>query len=411
MRLPSRRYLLPLATLVLLAACSTEKDAFLNRTFHRLVTRDNGWFNANEKLKETVGAMQKAYVDDYDQVLPLFVIGTEDQAKGMVTDLEDCIERCATVIDRNSMEFGGEEKNTWVDNAWFVIGQCHFHKRGYLDAERTFDYIGRRYKGQDKQMEAKIWLARTAIQLEQFAKAQSVLDEIKGQKTLPKDFPHDQLSAVQADIYLHRGKVDDAIPALEHAVDITRNKAFRIRWTYILAQLYQAKGMDSKAIATYFKVTRMGAPYEMDFHAQVQQALAFDRGNSKKLRQMLGRMLRDEKNLDHYDMIHYALADLDLKENKPQDAVDQLVLSCRTSTTDTRQKAKSFLKLADLYFDDKKYPDAQQYYDSTTTVLAEDHPRFLEVKTRAEVLGDLVEQLDIISREDSLQALAKLDPE
>jgi Tfp pilus assembly protein PilF len=41
--------------------------------------------------------------------------------------------------------------------------------------------------------------------------------------------------------------------------------------------------------------------------------------------------------------------------------------SCRTkvSTTDTRQKAKSFLKLADLYFDDKKYPDAQQYYDST----------------------------------------------
>jgi hypothetical protein len=28
-------------------------------------------------------------------------------------------------------------------------------------------------------------------------------------------------------------------------VDITKvNKAFRVRWTYILAQLYQAKGMD-----------------------------------------------------------------------------------------------------------------------------------------------------------------------
>jgi tetratricopeptide (TPR) repeat protein len=99
---------------------------------------------------------------------------------------------------------------------------------------------------------------------------------------------------VQAEIDLNRGKVDDAIPALEHAVDITRKKD-RIRWTYILAQLYQAKGMDNKAIATYGKVTRMGAPYEMDFHAQVQQALAFDRGNSKKLRQKLGRMLRDEK--------------------------------------------------------------------------------------------------------------------
>lgn len=405
------RYLLPVVALLAIAGCSTEKDAFLNRTFHGLVTRDNGWFNANDRLQETVAAMQKAYIDDYDQVLPIFIIGTEEQAKGITTDLEVCIEKCATVIDRNSMEFGGKEKNKWIDNAWFVIGQSHFYKRSYLDAERTFDYIGRRYKGQDKQMEAKLWLARTAVQLEQYAKAQSVLDEIKGQKELPKNFPHDQLSAVQADIDLKRGKVDDAIISLEHAVDIAKEKKNRVRWTYILAQLYQSKGMDDKAITTYYKVTRMGAPYEMDFHAQVQQALAFDRGDSKKLRQKLDRMLRDEKNVDHYDMIHYALADLDLKESKPQDAITQLKVSARVSTSDTRQKAKSFLRLADLYFDDKKYPDAQHYYDSTTTVLAEEHPRFSEVKTRADVLGDLVDQLNIIDREDSLQAFAKLDPE
>lgn len=411
MRRPAIRFLLPLLAIWLVASCSTRKDAFLNRTFHGLVTRDNSWFNANTKLQETVADMQKAYVDDYDQVLPIFVVGTEDQAKSIVPTMEECIEKCATVIDRNSMEFDGKEKNKWIDDAWFVIGQSHFYKRSYLDAERTFDYIGRRYKGQDKQMEAKIWLARTAVQLEQYAKAQSVLDEIKGQKVLPKNFQHDQLSAVQADVDLKRGKVDDAILSLEHAVDITKVKKDRIRWTYILAQLYQAKGLDDKAIATYGRVTRMGAPYEMDFQAQVQQALAFDRGDSKKLRQKLVRMLRDEKNVDHYDMIHYAVADLDLKENKPADAIAQLKQSTKVSTTDTRQKAKSFLKLADLYFDDKKYPDAQHYYDSTTTVLAETHPRFEEVKTRADVLGDLVDQLDIIDREDSLQAFAKLDPE
>ncbi|MBK9421706.1 MAG: hypothetical protein IPN44_11765 [Flavobacteriales bacterium] len=411
MRRLSTRFLLPLLAILVVVSCSTRKDAFLNRTFHALVTRDNSWFNANTKLQEAVADMQKAYVDDYDQVLPIFVNGTEDQAKGMVPTMEECIEKCATVIDRNSMEFDGKEKNNWIDDAWFVIGQSHFYKRSYLDAERTFDYIGRRYKGQDKQMEAKIWLARTAVQLEQYAKAQSVLDEIKGQKVLPKNFQHDQLSAVQADVDLKRGKVDDAILSLEHAVDITKAKKDRIRWTYILAQLYQAKGLDDKAIATYGRVTRMGAPYEMDFQAQVQQALAFDRGDSKKLRQKLVRMLRDEKNVDHYDMIHYAVADLDLKENKPADAIAQLKQSTKVSTTDTRQKAKSFLKLADLYFDDKKYPDAQHYYDSTTTVLAETHPRFEEVKTRADVLGDLVDQLDIIDREDSLQAFAKLDPE
>jgi tetratricopeptide (TPR) repeat protein len=411
MRRPSTRYLLTAAVILLVAACSTNKDAFLNRTFHKLVTRDNGWFNANEKLKETVATMQKSHVDDYDQVLPVFVDGTKAESDAMTPDLEVCIEKCSTVIDRNSMEFDGKEKNNWIDDAWFVIGKSHYYKQGYLDALRTFDYIGRRFKGQNRQLEAKLWLARTAIKLEQYAKAQSTLDEIKGNKVLPKDFPHDQLSAVQADLDIHRGKVDDAILSLEHAVQIARVKKERIRWSFILAQLYQLKGQDDKAIALYGKITHMGAPYELGFHAQIFQALAFDRGDSRGLRQKLARMLRDEKNVDHFDMIHYALAELDLKENKRDEGIAELKASVKASTVDSRQKAKSFLKLADLYFDDKKYPAAQQYYDSTGTLLAEDNPRYNEVKTRAEVLGDLVVQLNVIAREDSLQAFAKLDPD
>lgn len=394
------------------AGCSTNKDAFTNRTFHRLVTRDNSWFNANEKLKETVEAMQKAHQDDYDEVLPIFVNGNEDEARAMVPELEICIEKCATVIDRHSMEFGGKEKNNWIPSAWFVIGKSHFYKRGYLDAARTFDYVGRRYKAQEEvQMESKLWLARTSIELEQYSRAQSTLDEVTGKKQLPKKFPHDQLSAVQADLELHRGKVDNAIISLERAVSITKVKKDRIRWSFILAQLYQMKGQQDKAIAMYSKVARMGPPYEMGFHAQIFQALALDRGDTKAIRQKLGKMLRDEKHRDHFDMIHYAIAELDLRDNLRDDAITQLKLSTVTSTLDTRQKAKSFLKLADLFFDDKQYPAAQLYYDSTSTLLSEEHPRFNEVNTRAEVLGDLVEQLNIIAHEDSLQVLAQLEPE
>jgi len=411
MRRLSFRVLLPALALMTVVACSTDKDAWLNRTFHKLVTRDNGWFNANEKLKETVAAMQKAYVDDYDQVLPIFVIGSDEQAKAIVPDMETCIEKCALVIDRNSMDIGGKEKNAWIPDAWLVIGKSHFYKRSYLDAERTFDYIGRRYKGDETQMEAKLWLARTAIELEEYAKARTALDEVKKQRELPKHFPHDQLSAIEAELQLRIGKVDDAIVSLEHAVEIAERKQDRVRWAFILAQLYQLKGQDAKAIAQYDKVTRMGPSYELGFHAQIFQALAFGRGDSKAIRKKLERMLGDEKNIDHFDMIHYALADLDLKENQRDNALAELKKSVRASTTDTRQKAKSFLKLADLYFNDKKYPSAQSYYDSTSTILAADNPRFDEVKTRAEVLGDLVVQLNIIAREDSLQTFAKLTPE
>ena len=405
-----RSCLLGLAVL-LIASCSTEKDTFISRTYHRLTARDNGWFNANEKLKETVAAMEKAYEDDYDEVLPIFIYGTPEQAKAMVPDLEKCIEKCSTVIERHSMDNGKGESNTWIDDAYFVIGRSHFYKRAYFDAERTFDYVGRRFKGQDKQLESKLWFARTAIQNEQYAKAQSTLDEVKNQKELPKKFPHDHLSAIQADVNLKRGKVDDAIVDLEHAVEIASNRKQKIRWMFILAQLYMAKGMEEKAIAEFNKVARSHPPYELGFHAEIFQALSFDRGNSAQLRKKLKRMRKDEKNKDHYDMIEYAMADLDLKENKDSTAIAHLKTSARISTTDTKQKAKSFLKLADLYFDDKKYPPAQQYYDSTRALLAETHKRYEEVNVRADVLGELVEQLNIIAFEDSVQAFAKLPKE
>ncbi len=283
------------------------------------------------------------------------------------------------------------------------------YKRNYSEAERGFTYLTRRFKGQDREFEGHIWAARTAIEQERFAKAQSELDKVRDTKKLPKGFDHSELSAVQADLDLKRGKVDDAILHLEHSVSITKRKRERVRRAFILAQLYQQKNMQEQAIKQYAAVVKMSPPYELAFHAQIFQALAFAQGDSKGLRQKLKRMLRDEKHVDHFDMIHYALAELDLKERDKPSAIDHLETSARVSTTDTKQKSKTFLKLADVHFDDRDYAKAQPYYDSTRTLMLEDHPRFREVEIRAEVLGTLVEQLETIALEDSLQALAQLD--
>ncbi len=403
------RFLLPLAVLLLAVGCSQEKDAFLNRSFHRLTARDNGWFNANEKLNEVVTGIEDAHMDDFDHVLPLFVYGTVEQANSAKPSLETCIDKCSLVIERHSMDIGGVEKNAWIDDAWFIIAKSQFYKRNYAEADRGFTYLTRRFKGQDREFEGHIWAARTAIEQERFAKAQSELDKVRDTKKLPKRFDHSELSAVQADLDLKRGKVDDAILHLEHSVSITKRKRERVRRAFILAQLYQQKNMQEQAIKQYAAVVKMSPPYEIAFHAQIFQALAFAKGDSKGLRQKLKRMLRDEKHVDHFDMIHYALAELDLKERDKPSAIDHLETSARVSTTDTKQKAKTFLKLADVHFDDRDYAQAQPYYDSTRTLMLEDHPRFREVEIRAEVLGTLVEQLETIALEDSLQALAQLD--
>jgi tetratricopeptide (TPR) repeat protein len=394
--------------LVLFAACSVKRDAWTNRTYHGLVSRDNGWFNANEKLKEVMLGIEQAFVYDFDTLLPVFVLGTKEQISAAQPELEKCVDKCAVVIDRHSMDFEGKQRNNWIDDSYFVLGKARFHQGKHLDAERVFGYLGKRMKGHDRQLEGKLWRALNAVQMEQYAKAQSTLDELR-QEDLPRGFPLDLLEAVQASVYLHRDKVDDAVTALNAAVDHAERKWDKVRWAFLIAQLHQQQGRNKEAVDQYARVERMGPPYELAFHSQIFQALAFDAGSSKALRSKLQRMLRDDKHKDHYDMILYALADIELKEGHLEEGVAQLKKSALANTKDTRQKAKSWLRIADVYFQERRYAEAQVYYDSTTTLLSKDHMRWQEVANKAEVLAELVEHLSVVQKEDSLQHVATLD--
>ena len=85
--------------------------------------------------------------------------------------------------------------------------------------------------------------------------------------------------------------------------------------------------------------------------------------------------------------------------------------SLEVNEGNTKQRAKSFLKLADLNFDERNYENAQQYYDSTTSFIQETHPRFKDITNKAASLTELVTNLRIIEREDSLLQLASLSEE
>ena len=67
-------------TCMLCVACSTSKDGFPYRAFHNTTSHYNGYFNANELVKKGVGKIALAQKDDYDQILPLYIYGTEETA-------------------------------------------------------------------------------------------------------------------------------------------------------------------------------------------------------------------------------------------------------------------------------------------------------------------------------------------
>ena len=80
----------------------------------------------------------------------------------------------------------------------------------------------------------------------------------------------------------------------------------------------------------------------------------------------------DIKNEDLKDVIYYTLGQIEEKENNIDKAFAYYKLSAKNSTANPSQKAKSYLKLADISFDRESYQAAAGYYDTTVTIIKED---------------------------------------
>ncbi|MCB0760105.1 MAG: tetratricopeptide repeat protein [Flavobacteriales bacterium] len=407
-----------LGVLLLWTSCSTEKDGLVYRTFHNTTARYNGYFYAGESMREAQMILNEEKKDDYDKILPVFVYGDEQASQAVFPQMERIIEKTSLVIEKHDMDIpkrGAKkmkrpEMNKWIDNNWMLMGQAYFIKQNYFKAEEIFRFVVRKYEDENIQATAHAWLGRVYLEREDWIKANNNLIKAASmKKDIDQEVRADVL-LVYADYHIRQGQYKEAVEKLEEAIGLIKRKKNKARPTFILAQLYQELNKSQDAIDTYRLVTKLRPEYEMEFYAQINQALAFNRrgGNPEEIKAKLMKMLKDDKNIEYRDQIYYALADMSLEQRNKPEALDYLQASLDANTDNVKQKAKTYLKLADIQLEDRIYDDAQAYYDSTYQNIQEDHPRFKEIENLAQSLTELVTSLNIIEREDSLQAFCSL---
>jgi len=395
--------------IILLIGCSTKKNTFITRTFHNTTAKYNGYFNANEIVKAGINGIESSHIDDYEKILPLFVYGDEEQARGLYPQMDEAIKKSSEVIDRHSMVFRDKEYCKWIDDNYLLIGKASFYKKDFTRAIELFNYVAKNYKEELIRFDAMLWLARTYGEKGDYNKANNFIKLA----TSDKDFP-DKLSLesklIAADINLKQKNYSNAIVQLETATSLVKKRKTRARITFILAQIYQERKDGEKAIRAYNQVLKLKPGYEMEFYANINQALAVNnKVNTAAIKAKLNKMLKDDKNKEFFDQIYYALADLELKDRNRDLGMELLEKSAQASVNNNKQKAKSFLKLANLHFEDRSYEFAQQYYDSTGSLLSTDHDDYPLVINRKESLTQLVFNLKTIQRQDSIQRIAAMD--
>lgn len=424
-------YLLTILALFFISACSpgNKSQGFVGRQFNDLAARDNGYFNARLLMTESEKSLWEQQEDNYEDILPIFKYGTQEQAAGVQPTMDEVMKKTSLVIDLH-------KKSKWADDSYFLIGKANFYKRNYTEALTAFQYVVAEYSDLKKESskkkknkkddessssflenlkhqpvadEASLWVARCLIELGEFDDASTVLSVLKSKTDFPQDLMS-ELYAVEADCFIKQQQYQTAITPLQNSIEELDDKRLKSRYHFILAQLYEKTRESDKAIAAYQLVLDGKPDYTMEFYAKLNMTkLTMSnygvRGNETA--DELKALLKDEKYTEFYGMIYYVLADMALADKDREQGNEYLNKSIRTSFDD-KQKTSSYLRLADLYYADPEYKLAYAYYDSTLAIIQRDNERYDEIKKLHDGLKLLVEQLDIIETEKKLQYWASL---
>jgi tetratricopeptide (TPR) repeat protein len=401
-----------LAIMAALTSCSTKKNTFTRRAYHNLVAHYNIYWNGRESFREGIRTIEKDAPDNYTSVLPVFKYGTEQDAMSVAHNMDRAIEKSSKVILGHSMYFKRKEHVRRVKDSYLLIGKSYLYKREFANAQRTFEYVSTFYSNDDIKYEADLWLARTFNQSKEFEKTITVLDNLNKNMRIGKapSGLDRQLQMIYADYYILQGNYQPAIRYLQRAIELNSRKKVKNRLRFILAQVYQEIGEMQQAARLYELVIRKNPPYEMSINAKINLAKTYDtkRSNRSMIVRTLEKLLKDHKNSEFRDQIYFALSEIYMKDNNQKKAMEYLALSVATSISNDYQKTLSSLQLAEIYFEQPEYMMAQAYYDTAMQVLPRDYPNYEGIKTKTDILTDLITNYQLIHMQDSLQAMAKM---
>lgn len=407
------RYIYPLVPILFFISCTQYKNAFINRQYHNLTARYNVYFYANESLKEGIEKLEKAHKDDYSKILPMFIYGDNVTAKAIFPEMDRvikkaslCIQRHAIKDKKSQMEIPNTGK--WIDNSWNILGKARFYKREFFSGIEAFDYVASTYKSTDK-YDAWLWIIKTYNELGTLSQSEPYITLIKNDKNFPKMYK-DEFAALYAEFYLKQGLYEEAIKQLEVAIALSKRKKEKARFNFILGQLYEQKGQNEKAITYYKKAIKYKPVYDMVFYSKIKQSLLVKSKEQHEIvKKDLLKMTKDIKNEEFLDVIYFTLGQIEEKDKKTDQAVVYYRKSAINSKTNPNQKARAYLKLADIMFDKEDYTQSSAYFDSTVTIIKEDFPDYEKIINRKKSLGVLVGHIKTIKQEDSLQKVAGLD--
>ncbi|MFI3239930.1 MAG: tetratricopeptide repeat protein, partial [Bacteroidales bacterium] len=413
-------------------SCSTKKNTPATRHYQSFITRYNVYYNGDKHYIEQIDKMENSYQDDYSSgrvyIHPVEAL-TNSKAPQPGTNYDRTIEKMQKAIQLHSIKISPKrdrnkmrdpryreyvkrgEFNPFIHNAWYLMAQAQYYNGDFLGASSTFKYIAKNFTWMPELVtNCTLWEMRSYTTMGWMTEASNIAERIKPTDIITTE-NREIYNITFADYYLKEGKIKEAVPFLENAINDT-NKGQHTRLNFLLGEVYAEIGDNPKAYAAFQQAAKSSsATYRTKFNARIKQSEVFSKADISTEVKSLKRMTNYDRNKEYLDQIYYAIANLHLTRGDTANAVSNYILSIEKSTRNGIDKALSQIKLGELYYETQQYDLAQPCYTEAVPQLPETFLNYAQIKLRSEILDELAVFAQNVTLQDSLLTLSAMTPE
>lgn len=401
------------------------------------LARYNYYYHAKQKLLGVIHNVSRTGQDNYNYLLPFYPYSLSSLGLSK-NELDSVVEKASINIQIH------DPRSKWIDDSYLLIGEAYFFQGEWDKAARTFSFINtnfvpkkkneyktvigasekdqfsiasrekgdrfiRFFKHSYARNDAFVWSAKTLLEEKEYDQARSLMNVLEEDPYFPKRLDG-ELAEVHAYALYKEERFKEAIGPLQIAVTKKRNRDEKARMAYILGQLYTNYSEPDSAIYMFKKVIATKPDPMMEFQARVQIAkltATMPGGSLDQSLATLKKMVKKEKYFAFRDAIYYTMGNLVLPTDADA-AMGYYHQSLKVNTDNTMQRTLTYKAIADVYYNQRQYRFAKNFYDSTASVMPPDYADTAVVMKRKRALSDVAKRVETIQREDSLQRIAAM---
>ena len=393
---------------LVLASCSTRKDRAANRAYHQTTTKFNVLFNGEEAISAGIEAEIASHQPNFWEQLPiepfplvdLFTLNPKENANFSRGE-----EKAVIAVQKHSMQFGNEQRNPQIDEAYMLLGKARYYNGRYLQALDAFDYIIDQLPNTNSVNKAQLWKAKVFIQLLQEQRAIAIFKELLSNSELTTPELADA-SAYLAKALIALNQPEQATRPLYNAGAFTKDTAARARYYYLLGQLHDKLGHRDSASVAYQRVIDLNRriPRVYWIHAKLNQ-LNTSQSDEELVQKQYHNLTKNEENKRYLDKIHFSHALYSLSTNDTISAKELINASLRTNTKDKILKGLAYETMGNVLFEENQFVLSGAYLDSTLQILPPKTRKHRKIRRKRDKLNDIIDYETTRKTTDSLLVL------